>query len=110
MILNIQKKFGIKTIKEHRKRDPAQIKDRQSSEREQAKAEDDRLAAERDTIHAQIVGMEARRFGGLIVHGSSEQIAALRRRLIDIDKERIFYQRLMTEVPTSGRGRAEHRS
>lgn len=110
LIIAIQKRLGIPTLKENRKRDPARIKERQSSEREDAKAEDDRLAAERATIHAQILGMEARRFGGLVVHGSAEQISALRNRLIEIDKDRVFYQRLMTEIPASGRDRAAHRS
>ena len=114
LISKIQKELGIETAKDRKKRDSAAISERQSAARDQARAEHDRLTSERDEIMARLDGNESRQFAGLIVNGTPDEIRALRRRLIEIDDERIFYQSLMTDVPTpnahSGRGRAEHRS
>lgn len=114
LIRKIEKSLGIETAMDKKKRDVAQVKTRQAADREKAAAATERLNDERAEISERISAMDARQFGGLIVEGSAADIAALRRRLIEIEDERRFYEQLMTDVPSvnahSGRSGANHRA
>jgi hypothetical protein len=114
IIRNLQKDMGVATIKDQRKRDAGHIKERQASAREQAAAATERLDLERAEIEARLAGMESRQFGGLIVEGTAADVEALRRRLMAIEDDRRYYQKVMTDVPSvnahSGRADASHRS
>jgi len=91
------------------KRKPAQIKERQAAERENAQQAIARLAKERSELLARKDAALAGRFGL-----AASEAREIERLIESNDRERREWERLMTRTPSSadhrGTGRARHRA
>lgn len=106
----INKAHGVKTIKQQRKRNADQIKDRQARERM-------RLAAEIGKRRGEVADLLAQRnnqLNGLGKVLTQSEVAAISRLIEQHEREIREMQRLMQELPEnnahSGNVRAQHRS
>lgn len=100
----LDKQLGV--VRESNKRNAAAIKSRRESDRRRAKAELDALNARRDRIVAEKLALPV----GDISEVDREQRLELEREIESIERERMKWQRLMTELPSAVDNKARHRS
>ena len=99
----VLKSLGIKTVAEEKKRNVAQIKEREAGDRARAAAELARLDADRDQLVLER-DADLARFGVL----STSDMRAIIAKIEANERERRYWASLMTETPTSGHEGVKH--
>lgn len=107
---DVQKRFGLTTAGDCRKRHPVQIKDRQATERERAAAEVDRHLHE----IADLLRQRDHLLGGLGRILTDREVTAISRQIEQHERELVVLRRQMQDIPSvnahSGRIAAQHRA
>ncbi len=110
LLRNLQKRFGIATDKDHRKRDAGAIRDRQAKERERLQQE---LARSNRELEA-LVRQREERLDGLGRVLDSEAMHAIERHIEAKEAELREWNRLIREIPSAaenrGTGQVRHRA